>query len=771
MRGGSSSSSDSATTDSEPVDLSSDDSDNQQFEFSPAADKNRPLFKNARITVKQSYMACLTFMIMCGLTRYQSEQLLCLINIYAEEDIPYFRSLRMFEKIAEQDEQLPFERMHYCPACKDLLNSKTAKCQKTNKCKKSKTRFFLRMPILPQLQRMYKRPGFFHDLQYRHSRKKDFLDNIEDLYDGAAYKEFCREGEFLSNPYNISFGWNTDGVCPFKSSSNSYWPIYLVINELPPEKRYLPENILLIGLWYSDEKPDFNLFLGAMYQEFSEIYNGVQLEVAGGTDLITVRGLLLWGTCDLPAKALMLNMQQFNGECGCPKCKVPGKSVNRRWVYPYTKHLERYLRTDEETRESALEAEQSGKIVDGIKAKAELFNLVREPVRTTAIDAMHGVFGATGKIFEYLFDFVLTTQQLNLANERFVAQNPNIKVQRKPRVMLKKFPKWKSSEHMILFFCYSIPVFGDLLPSEYLEHFKLLQLGMHLLFRKSISPREIEIAKEVLDKFDQPFKRLYDQDQRTINIHQLVHYPQSVIDTGPLYSTICFYFENLNGILSKLINSSKRPDLQICAKFSKFTFIRKMIANEMKDSDDLASQFCHTMIHKKRKMKLTRLDDNVISASKVKRVRDTPDFLVNLLTASNIEATRVFVFTKLLKDGELYIVKNINREVRYDNSYAQYKTNNGFEIGVLQSFWQVYTCSCTVDCNCQKQYFAVAQRCELIGISTGHDEVPPFNFEIADYCEMQLIPLANLQCVCFPSHIKDTGKSYVVIAPHILQLS
>ena len=57
---------------------------------------------------------------------------------------------------------------------------------------------------------------------------------ICDIYDGAVYQEQMASG-FLSNQSNISFILNTDGVPVFCSSSFSFWPIYLIINELPHE--------------------------------------------------------------------------------------------------------------------------------------------------------------------------------------------------------------------------------------------------------------------------------------------------------------------------------------------------------------------------------------------------------------------------------------------------------------------------------------------------------------------------------------------------------
>ena len=59
-----------------------------------------------------------------------------------------------------------------------------------------------------------------------------------DIKDGYVYQQMISSG-FLSNPHNISFQLNTDGVPVFKSSGCSFWPIHLLINELPPSTRYL----------------------------------------------------------------------------------------------------------------------------------------------------------------------------------------------------------------------------------------------------------------------------------------------------------------------------------------------------------------------------------------------------------------------------------------------------------------------------------------------------------------------------------------------------
>jgi hypothetical protein len=82
-----------------------------------------------------------------------------------------------------------------------------------------------------------------HLLDYRRTRTTN-LSNIEDVLDGERYKEVFDGEHFRGstarqkpNQIHISLQLNTDGVAIFKSSKFSIWPVYAVIDELPPKLR------------------------------------------------------------------------------------------------------------------------------------------------------------------------------------------------------------------------------------------------------------------------------------------------------------------------------------------------------------------------------------------------------------------------------------------------------------------------------------------------------------------------------------------------------
>lgn len=66
-----------------------------------------------------------------------------------------------------------------------------------------------------------------------------------DVYDGKMYQHHVSMG-FLSRKSNISLMFNTDGVPVFRSSNFSFWPLYLLINELP----YRMRQVVMCGYRY-----------------------------------------------------------------------------------------------------------------------------------------------------------------------------------------------------------------------------------------------------------------------------------------------------------------------------------------------------------------------------------------------------------------------------------------------------------------------------------------------------------------------------------------
>ena len=141
---------------------------------------------------------------------------------------------------------------------------------------------------------------------------------------------------------NITAIFNTDGVNLYSSSKIELWPIFLAINELCPGTRFARENMLLVGLWQGKGKPPYNLYMQTFSEEMNMLFhNGVAISVLD--KMITVKLAVICGTVDLPAKAGILNMTQYNGSYACITCEESGVVVKQgkghSRCYPYRKKM------------------------------------------------------------------------------------------------------------------------------------------------------------------------------------------------------------------------------------------------------------------------------------------------------------------------------------------------------------------------------------------------------------------------------------------------
>jgi len=156
-------------------------------------------------------------------------------------------------------------------------------------------------------------------------------------------------------PTIASININSDGAPLTKYKSFSIWPVIGTITELNQSTREIFENIIIFGVLISRIKPIYNQFFETVFQELSELcdktmkINGVwhvflylnfhYLKKYQFKDLnVYVRTQCL--IADLPAKAALLNMKQYNGEFGCVACLNPGQAAGPgHRIYPFDKKV------------------------------------------------------------------------------------------------------------------------------------------------------------------------------------------------------------------------------------------------------------------------------------------------------------------------------------------------------------------------------------------------------------------------------------------------
>ena len=470
----------------------------------------KPLYEDAPISVLTSVLLILAYSMHFKISGAALAHVIILIRLHCPVVNNCIWSLYMFKKFF-QGLRPDLKFHYYCNYCLSPCSKESTECCNTF-CRHGpgkeplKKEYFLELPIVGQLQSILKRTEIHEQLMHRFERKKKHENNYEDIYDGEIYQKHFGPNGFLRNPYNISFMWNTDGVPIFKSSNFGMWPFYLVINELPHKKRISKENLILSGIWFGEHKPNMAYFLIPQLESIQFLKKtGINIEWSN-KETVTVKGMLLCGTCDMPAKALVLNMMQYNGKYGCPVCLQEGKTVKtraRRHVHAFpfeNKDPTGPLRSTSESKKHSSNAVQNENQSYGIKGPCAL-NIQdnMDSVGGTSVDYMHGVLLGVTKLLMNLWfgkdhsseDFSVHTRVAEI-EEHLLKMKPPNRITRVPRSFTQHLNYWKASEFRSWLLFYSLPALYDILPTIYYEHFALLSSAI-FIFKNQFQTRTLQL--------------------------------------------------------------------------------------------------------------------------------------------------------------------------------------------------------------------------------------------------------------------------------------
>ncbi|KAG8182604.1 hypothetical protein JTE90_021740 [Oedothorax gibbosus] len=188
---------------------------------------------------------------------------------------------------------------------------------------------------------------------------------------------------------------NTDGSPVYKSTKNSLWPIQFRINEFPPEKRFLSENLMSAGLWFGKKEPNMQVFKKPFVQEMYDLYhNGFSW--LHHEEVIETKVITLNCVVDSIAKPTLQGTTQFNGYFGCNYCYHPGDLIDNWIRYCSDKFDDK---TDVKIREEMLFCTSQSTTVSGVKRISPLYVLPNfDLVNGFVIDYMHAVLLGVAKL-------------------------------------------------------------------------------------------------------------------------------------------------------------------------------------------------------------------------------------------------------------------------------------------------------------------------------------------------------------------------------------
>lgn len=671
----------------------------------------KELYPDAPHTLGVTVLLICCFLIRFRLSEEALSYMLRLLACILPHGHRLMGSLYYFRNMTHRFAQNLIPTIHYyCNRCYSVVEKKDKTC---GSCGLSLTRsgsiaYFLQLRLASQLASLWKNRDVCDTI--RSHRFQHFAENkeklLKDIYDGLLYQKLFSDNGLLSDPNNISLSLNTDGAPIFKSSNVSIWPVYLLINELPIAQRKKRSNSLFYGIWISSSKPIMWAFLKPLYEELDLLETkGYSFTDHKGEEFIS-KCVLLTCTCDLPARALVYNCNQFNGGYSCWHCLQPGETFKHdtggiSHIFPFDKNNPKGpVRTKETIMQDTDQAvrnvrqHKTKSSVNGHKGKFWFMFLNSfDYVNSCVIDYMHGVcLGVVKTLLTIWFD----KKNKNNESSYFEKRNevncllrkitPTIFVSRIPRT-LDELPHWKASEFRNFLLYWGLPVLRHILDPDHFAHFCLLVRSIFILSKEGISSQEMQIADAALLLFVENFKELYGDRYFTLNMHQLVHLADCVKYTGPLYVNNCFIFEDLNGFIVKHIHGTQGIDTQITNIVSLLQVPVAMSAKYLKGAQEDAMCLFHELNGSDRHLHEIEAGIGFIGTASIRTLNAEEQRLVLKFGVRNTEV-KEFLKINMYKKGFYVYGSNYSRLEKRQQHIITYQKGNELEFASVLSFVQ-----------------------------------------------------------------------------------
>ena len=343
------------------------------------------------------------------------------------------------------------------------------------------------------------------------------------------------------NVMTISLAMNSDGVRIVNSKNRSLWPLWFSILNLPPILRCKFANIVLANLWFGRGKPNWKIFFDQVKEELDESvsieYNNVMWTLKFDTKFLVA---------DLPAKASILNMQQFNAYFGCSICLIECKAIgdgNRGLYYPNQRHK---LRT-KSRHESYIDLIQREGLETfrGVKGPSALSHIIDNIPLAAPIDYMHQVLlGVTRSL---LFSVRNQTKKSDL--EKINSAVGTIQLTSDFKRSLRSIDEleyFKANELKLWLLYIGPVVLRKKICENLFERFHLLSYAIRLLL---CSNEHSVLADQLIKRFQLLTVEAFSEKVFSANIHALNHLAWQVGCFGPLWCTSAMMFESANYLL------------------------------------------------------------------------------------------------------------------------------------------------------------------------------------------------------------------------------
>ena len=272
------------------------------------------------------------------------------------------------------------------------------------------------------------------------------------------------------------------------------------------------------------------------------------------------------------------------------------------------------------------------------------------------------------------------------------AIKPPNEINRLPR-SVDQMSFYKASEYRSWLLYYSLPLFFQLLPPDYVHHLALLVAAMHILLSDSISQKDLESAHCLLMCFHDVAGDLYDPSIYTINLHTLVHTVPFAQLWGPVWSYSMFGFENLNGYLGHTYHGTtyivQQIAFEVQLKQTLPEFLREIMESE---SSSTRVAIEHLFDSTCSRAKMYQISESCYYIGKAVCDKVTENEQAMLTSAGiHLQSPSVQRFGRFMMNGVVFhsTMYGAGRNGKRNNCICSYKSESStsdVDYGVIHSF-------------------------------------------------------------------------------------
>ena len=438
--------------------------------------------------------------------------------------------------------------------------------------------------IKESLNLLLLRPHFFQVCQDWKTREVP-SNTLCDIYDGQVWKTMFSSQSHALDEGRLDLGImiNCDWFQPYKRRSNiSIGVLYAVIANLPWTMRFLPENVLILGILpaLSKEPSSLNTFLQPLITELLLLQNGMEMTTSE-TKKVIVSAKIICTASDIPATRKLGGFLSHAATVGCSKCmkSFPTILVNNARKRNYSGfQRDTWPKRTNDTHRSNVQKITSA----STKAKRQLLEKQYgcrytalldlpyfDPIVNHIVDPMHNLFlGTAKKMFKLWIELdFLRFAALRKVDDRISSLSIPFQVGRIPTSISSNFGNFTAAEWKNWTLIYSLYCLPGLIPIEHLACWQTFVLACELLCQPFISQQNLLKADHLLMKFCKTIERVYGIGTITPNMHMHGHLAECINQYGPIASFWLFSFERYNGLLGSFTNNKRNIEMQLMRKF------------------------------------------------------------------------------------------------------------------------------------------------------------------------------------------------------------